>query len=92
LLHLVGCLYYYNTNYLEDNSHTFEMHYWTLMGDNICKNVQYCYIDPNLGIIFFTLIFVLTVKWGHEVAHLFDALRYKPDGHGFDPRLCHWNF
>ena len=21
-----------------------------------------------------------------------EALRYKPEGHGFDPRWCHWNF
>ena len=22
----------------------------------------------------------------------FEALRYKPEGRGFDSRLCHWNF
>jgi hypothetical protein len=26
------------------------------------------------------------------VAHLVETLRYKPEGRGFDPRLCHWNF
>ena len=26
------------------------------------------------------------------VAHLVEALRYKPEGRGFDSRLCHWNF
>jgi len=26
------------------------------------------------------------------VAQLVEALRYKPEGHGFDARLCHWNF
>jgi hypothetical protein len=26
------------------------------------------------------------------VAQLFQALRYKPGSHGFDSRLCHWNF
>ena len=30
--------------------------------------------------------------WGHAVAHLFEALRYKPEGRGFDPRWCLWNF
>ena len=26
------------------------------------------------------------------MAQLVDALRYKPEGRGFDSRLCHWNF
>jgi hypothetical protein len=29
---------------------------------------------------------------GHAAAQLIEALRYKPEGHGFDPRWCHWNF
>ena len=31
-------------------------------------------------------------KWGHSVAQLFEALRYKPEGRGFDSRWCQWNF
>ena len=26
------------------------------------------------------------------VAQLVEALRYKPEGRGFDYRWCHWNF
>ena len=26
---------------------------------------------------------------GHAVAQLFEALRYKPEGRGFDSRSCH---
>jgi hypothetical protein len=26
------------------------------------------------------------------VAQLVEALRYKPEGRGFDSRWCHWNF
>jgi hypothetical protein len=26
------------------------------------------------------------------VAQLLEALRYKPEGRGFDSRLCDWNF
>jgi hypothetical protein len=26
------------------------------------------------------------------VAQLVDALRYKPEGRGFDSRWCHWKF
>ena len=29
---------------------------------------------------------------GHAVAQLIGALRYKPEGRGFDSRRCHWNF
>jgi hypothetical protein len=28
----------------------------------------------------------------HVVAQLFEALRYKPEGRGFDSLWCHWNF
>jgi hypothetical protein len=28
---------------------------------------------------------------GHAVAQLVEALRYKPEGRGFDSRWCHWN-
>jgi hypothetical protein len=31
--------------------------------------------------------------WGTLlVAQLVDALRYKPEGRGFDSPWCHWNF
>jgi len=29
---------------------------------------------------------------GRAVAPLAEALRYKPEGCGFDSRWCHWNF
>ena len=34
----------------------------------------------------------LLTTGGHAVAHLVEALRYKPEGRGFDSRWCHWNF
>jgi len=30
--------------------------------------------------------------WGYVVAQLVEALRYKPEGRGFDSLWCHWNF
>jgi hypothetical protein len=30
--------------------------------------------------------------FGQAAAQLVDALRYKPEGCGFDSRWCHWNF
>jgi hypothetical protein len=33
------------------------------------------------------------MNWGTLlVAHLVEALRYKPEGRGFGSRWCHWNF
>jgi len=32
------------------------------------------------------------LEYGHAVAQLVEALRYKPEGRGFDSRWCHWNF
>ena len=33
----------------------------------------------------------LVMSMGYAVAQLVEALRYKPEGRGFDCR-CHWNF
>jgi hypothetical protein len=35
---------------------------------------------------------IYDLKWGHAVAQLFEELRSKPEGRGFDSRWCHWNF
>ena len=32
------------------------------------------------------------VRWGHAVAQLVEALRYKPEGRGLDFRWCLWYF
>jgi hypothetical protein len=34
----------------------------------------------------------VTLTAGYAVAQLVEALRYKPEGRGFDFRLCLWNF
>jgi hypothetical protein len=41
-------------------------------------------IFPHLKYVFF----VSGARGGAVV----EALRYKPEGHGIDSRLCHWNF
>ena len=42
-----------------------------------------------------TLLLILTqashIIRGHAVAQLVEALRYKPEGRGFDSQWCHWN-
>ena len=40
-------------------------------------------IHDNVGIYIYR---------GNAVAQLVEALRYKPEGSGFDARWCHWNF
>ena len=32
------------------------------------------------------------IPWGNARAQLVEALRYKPEGRGFDSRWYHWNF
>ena len=39
-----------------------------------------------------TLLLLPPPPTGHALAHLVEALRFKPEGHGFDSRWCHWNF
>jgi hypothetical protein len=39
-----------------------------------------------------SLFSVFSREWGHAVAQLVEALRYKPEGRGFDSQCCHWNF
>jgi len=42
-------------------------------------------------ISFFTRMYIIA-QWGHAVAQLIEALRYKLEGRGFDFRWCHWIF
>ena len=37
------------------------------------------------------LLTAIFISAGHAVVQLLEALRYKPEGRGFDPRRCHWN-
>jgi len=38
------------------------------------------------------IFLVLILLGGYAVAQLVEALRYKPEGPGFDSRWCHWIF
>ena len=46
-------------------------------------------VEPNN--IYFNLMW-LRVSVEHAVAQLVEAVRYKPEGRGFDSRWCHWIF
>ena len=40
----------------------------------------------------YVYLFLFVTSAGHAVAQLVQALRYKPEGRGFDSRWCHWIF
>jgi len=37
-------------------------------------------------------MFCILIFWGQAVTQLVEALLYKPEGHRFNSRWCHWNF
>jgi hypothetical protein len=43
--------------------------------------MQNWFVRCELAVV---LMFVISDWWGHAVAQLFEALRYKPEGRGFD--------
>jgi len=44
-----------------------------------------------VAFIFFPLFCLSFCLSGHPVAQVVEALRYKPEGRGFNSRWCHWN-
>jgi hypothetical protein len=38
------------------------------------------------------IIIIIIIIMGHAVPQLVEALRYKPEGRGFDSRWFYWNF
>jgi hypothetical protein len=42
------------------------------------------------GAVYQWIMYVVRV--GQALAQLVEALHYKPEGHGFNSRWCHWNF
>ena len=59
-----------------------------------CDNVA---VKGNCLLIYCRYGFVLIISLvqmveGHVVASLVEAMRYKPEGRGFDSQLCNWNF
>ena len=39
----------------------------------------------------FVCLYGVCLLKGYTVEHLVEALRYKPEGRGFDSLLCHWD-
>jgi hypothetical protein len=51
---------------------------------HLIKNKPQCFLAVFWGYLILSL--------GHAVAQLVQALRYKPEGRGFDSQQCHWNY
>jgi hypothetical protein len=70
------------------SKHIFPLrHYWERI---MCKKQFEAFIKSNsFNINGFKIVYV---SMGYAVAHLVEALRYKPEGRGFDSRWSHWNF
>jgi hypothetical protein len=51
-------------------------------------------VNAGMGVALPCGVYILSqvCRLGHAAAQLVDALRYKPEGRGFDSRWCHWNF
>jgi hypothetical protein len=51
-----------------------------------CSSTQLIGLVTGLWKITLPIAYAL----GHALAQLVEALRYKPEGRGFDSRWCHW--
>jgi len=86
-------------NFLPYNGYFLSLEFKDFSGKFICSrlfeffdNNLYCKeLNSNLWNmkLFFTY---LLICGDQAVAQLVEALRYKPEGRGFDSRRCHWNF
>ena len=57
---------------------------------NLNANVRV--VGRNKILLYMEKRVVFCLMWGHAVAQLVKALRYKPEGRGFHSRWCHKNF
>jgi hypothetical protein len=60
-----------------------------------CRRVRKAVTNVTLVTTVTTVTTVTSVTMvivGHAMAHLVEALRYKPESHGLHSRWCHWNF
>jgi hypothetical protein len=71
-------------------------HAWMLRRTN--RLDEFCVLVHTLKLIWLLLhldpiyLVSILIEGGYAVAQLAEALRYKPEGRGFDSRWCSWNF
>ena len=74
-------------NYMPDTNHVSGVHFAAVLYLQIMLHVT---LFSMLNVLYF---YISTFRIGrHAVTQLAEALRYKPEGRGFDFRSCHWNF
>ena len=60
---------------------------------DVCSTLKIATLSPSALLVLVCKVVEFTSPdWGLAVAQLVEATRYKPEGRGFDSRLCHWNF
>ena len=76
------------------NSHTSHTVTSVLQSHNQLKIMPQLLLMLKLSqdLFYIVLYFFIRHAGGHAVAQLVEALRYKPEGRGFDSRWCHWIF
>jgi hypothetical protein len=55
------------------------------------EGVTECIERVFMWLLVIYIYIYIYIDWGHAVAQLLEALRYKPERRGFDSRWCHWN-
>jgi hypothetical protein len=70
-------------NGVEKEKHLLSLlYFWSVQYDFLKREWKLC--------LYCACIYrVILILWGHAVAQLVEALRYKPEGRGFDFRWCH---
>jgi hypothetical protein len=54
---------------------------------HIVRNVSL--LPKYIKLLFWGVILLASYVWGHAVAQFVEALRYKPEGRGFDSLRCY---
>ena len=57
-----------------------------------CFTIVSPFISKSQEAVVCFLFVKLLSRVRHTVVQLVEALRYKPEGRGFDSRWCHWNY
>jgi hypothetical protein len=60
---------------------------------DVCSTLKIATLSSSAFLVLvYQVVEFTSPDWGLMVAQLVEALRYNPEGRGFDSRLCHWHF
>ena len=86
----VATLCKFHTNVPPQNQRTLTCH--VRLQNTVFKETVFFPFHWNFGKTKICMHKGKIIFWGHAVAQLAEALRYKSKGRGFDSRWCHWSF